>query len=65
MARERRAEASGVCTCGRVRLSYVDGWPPNAEDWREPERCPQCGRLVPVIVVRFLSRRVDRVAATA
>lgn len=43
-----------VCTCGRVRLSYVDGdWLPNLEDSKEPEACAACGCAVPVVVVRF------------
>lgn len=43
-----------VCTCGRVRISYIDGdWLPNLDDDKEAERCAACGCAVPVVVVRF------------
>ena len=44
---------AGVCSCGRVRVSYVDAdWLTEEERESAPEVCAVCGRRVPTIVVQ-------------
>lgn len=53
---ERVLGVGDVCTCGRVRVSYIDAdWLPGRESESEQERCAVCGLVVPVIEVQYVS----------
>ena len=53
---ERALGVGDVCTCGRVRVSYIDAdWMLPEERESMPELCEVCGLPVPTITVQYVS----------